>query len=95
MWFDFHHECRKMKWNNISKLVDLIKEQLDTFDHFQAKLDCGFDYRENINAKTCLITNTQKGVIRTSCMDCLDRTNVVQSVFSRKIAHKQMWNIGI
>jgi hypothetical protein len=22
VWFDFHHECRKMKWENLSKLVD-------------------------------------------------------------------------
>jgi hypothetical protein len=28
-------------------------------------------------------------------MDCLDRTNVVQSVFSRQIAHKQLFKMGI
>ena len=28
--------------------------------------------------------------MRTNCMDCLDRTNVVQGVFSRQIAHIQM-----
>jgi phosphatidylinositol 4-phosphatase len=22
VWFDFHHECRKMRWENLSKLVD-------------------------------------------------------------------------
>jgi len=27
-------------------------------------------------------------------MDCLDRTNVVQSVFSRKIAHQQLFKLG-
>lgn len=29
--------------------------------------------------------STQKGVFRTNCMDCLDRTNVVQSVISRHL----------
>lgn len=29
--------------------------------------------------------NTQKGVFRTNCMDCLDRTNVVQSVVARQV----------
>lgn len=29
--------------------------------------------------------NLQKGVLRTNCMDCLDRTNVVQSVFARQL----------
>jgi phosphatidylinositol 4-phosphatase len=28
-------------------------------------------------------------------MDCLDRTNVVQSVISRNIAHKQLWKMNI
>ncbi len=28
-------------------------------------------------------------------MDCLDRTNVVQSVLSRNIAHKQLWKMNI
>jgi hypothetical protein len=29
--------------------------------------------------------NAQKGIFRTNCMDCLDRTNVVQSVLGRQI----------
>lgn len=33
------------------------------------------------------IKNTQNGIIRTNCMDCLDRTNVVQSVIARKLLH--------
>jgi phosphatidylinositol 4-phosphatase len=28
-------------------------------------------------------------------MDCLDRTNVVQSVISRNLAHKQLFNMGL
>lgn len=28
-------------------------------------------------------------------MDCLDRTNVVQSVFSRKVLHKQLFDMGL
>jgi len=28
-------------------------------------------------------------------MDCLDRTNVVQSVFSRNIAHEQLYKLGM
>jgi len=33
--------------------------------------------------------------MRTNCMDCLDRTNVVQGVFSRKIAHEQLFKLGV
>lgn len=24
VWFDFHGECKKMKWENLSKLVDIV-----------------------------------------------------------------------
>lgn len=34
------------------------------------------------------IENRQKGVIRTNCVDCLDRTNVTQSVVARYVLHK-------
>ena len=30
-WFDFHGECKKMKWENLSKLVDIVKEELTTY----------------------------------------------------------------
>lgn len=30
-WFDFHGECKKMKWENLSKLVDIIKEELSNY----------------------------------------------------------------
>lgn len=33
-WFDFHHECRKMKYENLSKLLAKIKTQIDSFGYF-------------------------------------------------------------
>lgn len=42
-----------MQWNNLSKLVDLVKSQNDEFGYFMAKLDYGFDQRSKINAATC------------------------------------------
>lgn len=60
-----------------------------------AEMEAGFGQRELIDAQTCRITSTQSGVMRTNCMDCLDRTNVVQSVFSRQIAHIQLHKMGL
>jgi phosphatidylinositol 4-phosphatase len=94
-WFDFHHECRKMKWENLSKLIDNIKDKMDSFDYFMAKLDYGFDNKDKLNSATCLVMCNQIGVCRTNCMDCLDRTNVVQSVISRLIMHRQLWKMNI
>jgi len=43
VWFDFHHECKKMRWENLSKLIDMVKEKVNNFGHFLAKLDYGVD----------------------------------------------------
>lgn len=39
--------------------------------------------------------NAQKGVFRTNCMDCLDRTNVVQSVIARHVLLQWLAKLGI
>ena len=28
VWFDFHGECKKMKWENLSKLVNIVENEL-------------------------------------------------------------------
>jgi hypothetical protein len=34
VWFDFHHECRKMQYGNLGKLIENIKLQLNSFQQF-------------------------------------------------------------
>ena len=36
------------------------------------------------------VENLQEGVFRTNCIDCLDRTNVVQSLFARLCLQDQL-----
>mmetsp|Transcript_10611 Transcript_10611/g.12222 ORF Transcript_10611/g.12222 Transcript_10611/m.12222 type:complete len:662 (+) Transcript_10611:200-2185(+) len=79
VWFDFHHECRKMQWHNLSKLVQEVKSELDS-------QGC-FSILKNGN-----VGSLQSGVLRTNCMDNLDRTNVVQSLFARQAFLKQLQN---
>lgn len=76
-WFDFHSICRGMKFENVSLLMDSVGDKLDIFG-------------ETVEDGGRLVSK-QKGVVRTNCMDCLDRTNVVQSVFS---PHKKASKIG-
>jgi len=71
IWFDFHHECRKMRWSNLSKLVDIVDESFQKQGYFSRSPDG-------------TIISEQNGAIRTNCMDNLDRTNVVQSIFARR-----------
>ena len=37
----------------------------------------------------------QNGAIRTNCMDCLDRTNVVQCSIARHVMNLQLLRLGI
>jgi hypothetical protein len=64
-WFDFHTACKGMKFENVSILMDSIVETLKSFGWIIKQDD------RNIGL--------QRGVIRTNCMDCLDRTNIVQA----------------
>lgn len=94
-WFDFHGECKNMKWENLSKLVSIIEGDLQDHGYFMAQIDVGLDARAQMTEQTVRVMQEQKGVMRTNCMDCLDRTNVVQSVFSRKILHQQLFKLGV
>ena len=38
VWFDFHGECKKMKWENLSKLVDIVKAEMLKHGYFMADL---------------------------------------------------------
>lgn len=86
VWFDYHHECRKMKVENLSKLLAQIETSLKQNKWFECKYAKTF-----VNSKEELgesiyefsVLREQTGVVRTNCMDNLDRTNVVQSVFAR------------
>ena len=42
VWFDFHGECKKMKWENLKKLVDIVKEKMFSYGHFMAEMQVGF-----------------------------------------------------
>ncbi|KAJ8143894.1 hypothetical protein OY671_002997 [Metschnikowia pulcherrima] len=78
IYFDFHHECRKMRWDRVKILIERLIELGFTSDNY-------FAY--DVGTRTVL--NLQKKIVRTNCMDCLDRTNVVQSMLGRWILQDQ------
>lgn len=79
--FDFHQNCRKMQWHKISILMDSIEPELKSHGY--------------LLVKPGQTVELQKGVIRTNCIDCLDRTNVVQSVIGQKILTDQLRQLGL
>ncbi|KAL2143692.1 hypothetical protein VTI28DRAFT_10122 [Corynascus sepedonium] len=79
-WFDFHAVCRGMKFENVSFLLQILGSQLERFGSSVSVND-----RLQIQ---------QKGVLRTNCMDCLDRTNVCQSSFAKFMLDLQLKEQG-
>lgn len=71
--FDLHAECRGGNYENVAMLMNDIARYLDQYGFFLMDTD------DN------QIIYTQKGVFRTNCMDCLDRTNLVQNVISKRV----------
>jgi len=82
VWFDFHQECKKMKYENLSRLLTIIETDTSHMGMFEADIT-----KNNNNTLTGTVHQKQKGTFRTNCIDCLDRTNVVQSVIGRKMLH--------
>ena len=36
VWFDFHHECRKLQWHNLSKLINQLEADMGAVGFFSA-----------------------------------------------------------
>lgn len=75
-WFDFHQMCKGMKFENVSLLFDQLNDVFPTFG-----------WTSQVGGE---IKSKQSGILRTNCMDCLDRTNVVQSAAARLVLEAQL-----
>ena len=80
--FDFHEKCRNNRYENLSLLTAQVEEQLDKY---------GFFLKDRLGN----VLFQQNGNVRTNCIDCLDRTNVVQSEFARLMLKRQLRMLGL
>lgn len=80
--FDFHAECRKMRWDRLSILIDRVALDQDEMGYFLLLRDGS-------------LISLQDGVFRTNCIDCLDRTNVVQSMLARRALTSMLRRLNI
>lgn len=71
-----------MRWHRLSLLLDQIQSSLDDF-RFNFDWNWLLFYSYFTEVKSNKI-HSQKGVIRSNCVDSIDRTNVVQSVIARR-----------
>ncbi|KAG6387692.1 hypothetical protein SASPL_152884 [Salvia splendens] len=80
--FDFHKICGHVHFERLSILYEQIEDFLIKSRYFL------------LNEKGEKV-ETQGGVVRTNCIDCLDRTNVTQSTIARKMLEFQLRRLGI
>ncbi|KAL9270933.1 Phosphoinositide phosphatase SAC6-like protein [Drosera capensis] len=80
--FDFHRICGHIHFERLSILYDQIAEFLEKNGYFLLS-DKGEKLEE------------QHGIVRTNCIDCLDRTNVTQSMIGRKMLEHQLRKISV
>ncbi|GIY38362.1 synaptojanin-1 [Caerostris extrusa] len=79
--FDYHAQCRSGKQENIDVLKRKIASNLENF---------GFFYKDSEGIHKC-----QKGTFRTNCLDCLDRTNNVQTFIGLEVLKQQLKALAI
>ncbi|GMH37947.1 hypothetical protein BSKO_05831 [Bryopsis sp. KO-2023] len=79
--FDFHKECGAKNYHRISVLWNKIEADFKAFGYF--KMENG------------QVTMRQSGVFRTNCVDCLDRTNVLQGVLGRRALEAFLRDVGL
>ncbi|XAR68802.1 Phosphatidylinositol-3,4-bisphosphate 4-phosphatase [Bertholletia excelsa] len=80
--FDFHHHCGSSNLDNIQLLYDQVSNDFEKQGYFLA------DWEGKILLE-------QKGIIRSNCIDCLDRTNVTQSYLAQKSLNSQLQRLGV
>lgn len=77
--FDFHRECHNNHYENVQRLVEAAQAELDNIGYFEEK--ASGDVR------------LQNGVFRVNCLDCLDRTNVVQFHIALAVLRAQLSSV--
>ncbi|XP_014260133.1 phosphatidylinositide phosphatase SAC1 [Cimex lectularius] len=80
--FDFHKECSKMRWDRLQILIDRLAQDQE-------------DMGVMMMVGDGKIVSQQDGVFRTNCIDCLDRTNVVQSMLARRSLTFILLKLGV
>ncbi|QUC18548.1 uncharacterized protein UV8b_02789 [Ustilaginoidea virens] len=89
VYFDYHTETKGMRMDRAYALTDKLDEELSAQGYFR-----GVDMPGSLDGKMDA-RSLQSSVMRTNCMDCLDRTNVVQSIFARYTLNRIFEDLGL
>jgi len=82
-FFDYQNETKGDNYENLDNFIGSITGLLNIFKFF-----CQ-------NTKTKEIPKEQTGIVRTNCLDCLDRTNIIQTRLGWKMLELQLAFLNI
>ncbi|KAL0474983.1 SacI homology domain-containing protein [Neurospora intermedia] len=91
IYFDFHAETKGLQMHRAQLLIDRMHEALIAQQYLRA-VDSP---ASQVNGGRLEVRNLQRSVVRTNCMDCLDRTNVVQSMLARWTLDRMFIDLGL
>jgi hypothetical protein len=77
VYFDYHSETKGLRMHRAFLLIEKLAKDIEAQGYFRG-VDMPGSNDGRIDGRSY-----QTSVMRTNCMDCLDRTNVVQSNFAR------------
>ena len=82
--FDFHAETRGSNGYEAASLVRrLIQDDAEGFAYYLSDVVEEADIRNGFPSRRVVTVLQQEGVFRTNCLDCLDRTNLIQTILSQ------------
>ncbi|KAF2704983.1 synaptojanin-1 [Pleomassaria siparia CBS 279.74] len=88
IYFDFHNETKGLRWDRAQLLMNQLEQPVLKHGYFRGVDMPGDTGRVEVRRH-------QTAVVRTNCMDCLDRTNVVQSMLGRYILSRMLIDLGL
>lgn len=90
VYFDFHAETKGLQMHRAQLLIDRMRDALVAQQYFRAADMPGSRVDGRLEVR-----NLQTSVVRSNCMDCLDRTNVVQSMLARWTLDRMFIDLGL
>jgi len=80
LFWDFQNQCKYDNYENLDNFVTNLESVFKIFKYYHEDSANGQNIKE------------QTGIIRTNCLDCLDRTNVIQARIAWKVLENQVRN---
>ncbi|KAI8873266.1 hypothetical protein GQ42DRAFT_160640 [Ramicandelaber brevisporus] len=93
--FDFNTECSNLRWDRIQLVFNDIRAELESQSFFHIANKIAPSKHSSSASSNSNIISYQTSVVRTNCMDCLDRTNIVQTALARHVLSRILRSIKV